>query len=87
MAIAKNFNRSRGDRRTGRLSVLVRPSFVLGGRAMEIVYNQEGLGVYLRESAGKVTSEHPVLIDRYIEDAFEFDVDAVSDGEETIICG
>jgi len=67
--------------------VLVRPSFVLGGRAMEIVYDQEALTRYLRESAGEVTPEHPVLIDRYIEDAFEFDVDAVSDGRETLICG
>jgi carbamoyl-phosphate synthase large subunit len=43
--------------------------------------------VYLRESAGKATADHPVLIDRFIEDAFEFDVDAVSDGREVIICG
>ncbi len=67
--------------------VLVRPSFVLGGRAMEIVYDDDALERYLRESAGEVTPEHPVLIDRYIEDAFEFDVDAVSDGRETLICG
>ncbi len=67
--------------------VLVRPSFVLGGRAMEIVYDDLGLATYLRESAGEVTPEHPVLIDRYLEDAFEFDVDAVSDGKETVICG
>ncbi len=67
--------------------VLVRPSFVLGGRAMEIVYDLQGLKNYLRESAGEVTPDHPVLIDRYIEDAFEFDVDAVSDGVDTTICG
>lgn len=67
--------------------LLVRPSFVLGGRAMEIVYDSEGLKTYLRESAGEVTPDHPVLIDRYIEDAYEFDVDAVSDGVETVICG
>lgn len=67
--------------------VLVRPSFVLGGQAMEIVYDSEGLEHYLVESAGEVTPEHPVLIDRYIEDAFEFDVDAVSDGESSLICG
>jgi len=67
--------------------ILVRPSFVLGGRAMEIVYDTTGLRKYLRESAGEVTPEHPVLIDHYIEDAYEFDVDAVSDGRETIICG
>ncbi len=67
--------------------VLVRPSFVLGGRAMEIVYDEEGLARYLREEVSEVTPEHPVLVDSYIEDAFEFDVDAVSDGEQTIICG
>ncbi len=67
--------------------VLVRPSFLLGRRAMEIVYDLEGLHCYLHESASEVTPEHPVLIDRYIEDAFEFDVDAVSDGEKTLICG
>ena len=85
--IAKNFNEAEEIAEQVGYPVLVRPSFVLGGRAMEIVYNREGLEIYLRESAGKVTSEHPVLIDRYIEDAFEFDVDAVSDGYETIICG
>ena len=67
--------------------VLVRPSFVLGGRAMEIVYDDEGLARYLREEVSEVTPDHPVLVDRYIEDAFEFDVDAVCDGEQTIICG
>ena len=67
--------------------VLVRPSFVLGGRAMEIVYDAAGLARYLREEVSEVTPDHPVLVDRYIEDAFEFDVDAVSDGERTIICG
>jgi len=67
--------------------ILVRPSFVLGGRAMEIVYDQGGLTKYLRESAGEISHEHPVLIDHFIEDAFEFDVDAVCDGNETVICG
>jgi carbamoyl-phosphate synthase large subunit len=54
---------------------------------MEIVYDDEGLQHYLRESAGEVTPDHPVLVDRYIEDAFEFDVDVVSDGRDTIVCG
>ncbi|MBZ0265950.1 carbamoyl-phosphate synthase large subunit [bacterium] len=67
--------------------VLVRPSFVLGGRSMEIVYDWDGLKRYLREEVDEITPEHPVLIDRYIEDAYEFDVDAVSDGNETLICG
>ena len=85
--IAKNFNEAEDIADSVGYPVLVRPSFVLGGRGMEIVYNRQGLDIYLRESAGEVTPEHPVLIDRYIEDAFEFDVDAVSDGHDTIICG
>jgi carbamoyl-phosphate synthase large subunit len=85
--IARNFNAAHETAAEVGYPVLVRPSFVLGGRAMEIVYNQEGLEKYLRESAGVVTPEFPVLIDRFIEDAFEFDVDAVSDGKETLICG
>jgi len=54
---------------------------------MEIVYDSEGLQRYLTESAGEVTPDHPVLVDSYIEDAYEFDVDAVSDGEAVVICG
>ena len=85
--IAHNFTEAEQTAEHVGYPVLVRPSFVLGGRAMEIVYDTEGLRRYLRESAGEVTPDHPVLIDRYIEDAFEFDVDAVSDGSDTIICG
>jgi len=85
--IAKHFSQAHEIADKVGYPVLVRPSFVLGGRAMEIVFDPEGLDRYLRESAGEVTPEHPVLIDRYIEDAFEFDVDAVSDGKQTIICG
>jgi carbamoyl-phosphate synthase large subunit len=66
--------------------VLVRPSFVLGGRAMEIVYDQEDLEFYM-ESAIRVSPGKPVLIDRFLEDATEIDVDAISDGEDTIISG
>ncbi|MCK4425625.1 MAG: carbamoyl-phosphate synthase large subunit, partial [Deltaproteobacteria bacterium] len=66
--------------------VLVRPSFVLGGRAMEIVYDQEDLEFYM-ETAVKVSPGKPVLIDRFLEDATEIDVDAISDGEDTIIGG
>jgi carbamoyl-phosphate synthase large subunit len=66
--------------------VLVRPSFVLGGRAMEIVYDQEDLEFYM-ESAVRVSPGKPVLIDRFLEDATEIDVDAISDGEDTIIGG
>jgi carbamoyl-phosphate synthase large subunit len=64
--------------------VLVRPSFVLGGRAMELVYNEEDLRRYMA-SAIEVTPNRPVLIDRFLEDAIEVDVDCISDGETTII--
>jgi carbamoyl-phosphate synthase large subunit len=64
--------------------VLVRPSFVLGGRAMELVYNEEDLRRYM-VSAIEVTPDRPVLIDRFLEDAIEVDVDCISDGEITVI--
>src|SRR5438876_336246 len=64
--------------------VLVRPSFVLGGRAMELVYNEGDLRRYMG-SAIEVTPDRPVLIDRFLEDAVEVDVDCISDGETTVI--
>jgi carbamoylphosphate synthase large subunit/REP element-mobilizing transposase RayT len=64
--------------------VLVRPSFVLGGRAMELVYNEEDLRRYMT-SAIEVTPDRPVLVDRFLEDAIEVDVDCISDGETTVI--
>jgi len=64
--------------------VLVRPSYVLGGRAMEIVYNLDELKDYMREAV-RVSSEHPILIDKFLEDAIEVDVDAVCDGEDVFI--
>src|SRR6476469_9350061 len=66
--------------------VVVRPSYVLGGRAMEIVHQQADLERYMREAV-KVSNDSPVLIDRYLNDATEVDVDAVSDGKEVIIGG
>ena len=66
--------------------LLVRPSYVLGGRAMVIVYNAGGLETYMEEAIG-ASPEHPVLIDRYLEGAQEFDVDAVADGQEVVIGG
>jgi carbamoyl-phosphate synthase large subunit len=66
--------------------VLVRPSFVLGGRAMEIVYDESSLSRYMA-SAVEASPEHPVLIDKFLEDATEVDVDAVCDGERTIVGG
>src|SRR5881398_1610872 len=64
--------------------VLVRPSFVLGGRAMELVYNEGDLDRYMA-SAIEVTPDRPVLIDRFLEDAIEVDVDCISDGKATVI--
>ena len=64
--------------------VLARPSYVLGGRAMEIVYSEKQLINYIARSA-EVTAGHPIFIDEFIEDAFEFDVDAISDGEKVHI--
>ncbi|MBS1912971.1 MAG: carbamoyl-phosphate synthase large subunit [Bacteroidetes bacterium] len=66
--------------------VLVRPSYVLGGRAMEICYRSEGVREYMR-NATQVSPDHPVLIDHFLEKAFEFDVDAVSDGADVVIGG
>ena len=66
--------------------LMVRPSYVLGGRAMEIVYDLKSLEHYMQHAVN-ASEEHPVLLDRFLEDAFEFDVDALSDGERTEICG
>ncbi len=64
--------------------VLVRPSYVLGGRAMEIVLDETGLDVYMREAV-RVSREHPVLIDDFLQNAIEIDVDAVCDGKDVLI--
>jgi len=66
--------------------VLVRPSFVLGGRAMEIVYDEPSLSRFVA-AAIEASPGHPVLIDKFLEDAREVDVDAISDGERTVIGG
>jgi carbamoyl-phosphate synthase large subunit len=66
--------------------VVVRPSYVLGGRAMEIVYSENRLEYYMQHAV-KASPEHPVLIDDFLEDAIEIDVDAISDGEDVVIGG
>ena len=66
--------------------VLVRPSYVLGGRAMEICYTKEAVIQYMQKAVD-VSPEHPVLIDKFLENASEFDVDALSDGDDILICG
>ncbi|WP_447976793.1 carbamoyl-phosphate synthase large subunit [Candidatus Nitrospira bockiana] len=69
-----------------RYPVMVRPSYVLGGRAMQIVYDEAGLLSYMA-SAVKTSPDHPVLIDKYLEDAIEVDVDAISDGRQVVVAG
>ena len=66
--------------------VIVRPSYVLGGRAMNIVYNEKSLEDFIAQAI-QASPHHPVLIDKFLEDAVEIDVDAVADGKECIIAG
>jgi carbamoyl-phosphate synthase large subunit len=66
--------------------VVIRPSYVLGGRAMEIVYDRAGLVRYMREAV-RVSGENPVLIDRYLNEASEVDVDCIADGETVYVAG
>jgi carbamoyl-phosphate synthase large subunit len=66
--------------------VVIRPSYVLGGRAMEIVYDRAGLHRYMREAV-RVSGDNPVLIDRYLNDAIEVDVDCICDGESVYVAG
>jgi len=66
--------------------VLVRPSYVLGGRAMEIVYSEEDLDRYVSRAV-EASPDKPILVDKFLEDAIEVDVDAISDGTLTLVCG
>ena len=66
--------------------VMVRPSYVLGGRAMEVVYDDADLGTYLAEAV-QASNERPVLVDRFLRDAAEVDVDVVSDGKDVVVGG
>jgi len=84
--IAKNYDDIYTYAETANFPVLVRPSFVLGGRAMQIVYSKEQLVDYVFRSA-EATNDHPILIDQFIENAFEFDVDAICDGDNVFIGG
>ena len=84
--IAKNYDDIYSYAETANFPVLVRPSFVLGGRAMQIVYSKEQLVDYVFRSA-EATNDHPILIDQFIENAFEFDVDALCDVENVFIGG
>ncbi len=84
--IATSFAQARkGASRIG-YPVVVRPSYVLGGRAMEIVFDEKSLERYMKEAV-TASPEHPVLIDKFLEDAVEIDVDAISDGDQVVIGG
>ena len=67
--------------------VVIRPSYVLGGRAMEILYDNRGLARYMRDSGAAALSSGPLLIDRYLNDAIEVDVDCICDGEDVYVAG
>ena len=84
--IATNIEGARAAANRIGYPVLVRPSYVLGGRAMEICYDQKSLERYMAEAVD-VSPDKPVLIDKFLEDAIEVDVDAISDGETTVIGG
>jgi carbamoyl-phosphate synthase large subunit len=66
--------------------VLVRPSYVLGGRGMQLVYDADDLRTYMTEAV-RVSPEHPILVDKFLEDALEIDVDALCDGERVVVGG
>jgi carbamoyl-phosphate synthase large subunit len=84
--MATSFTEAREIARRIGYPVLVRPSYVLGGRGMEIVYDEGSLGDYISR-ATEVTPEHPVLVDRFVDDAVEIDVDALYDGGELFLGG
>jgi len=85
-AMARSLDEAEDAGRRIGFPLMMRPSFVLGGRAMKIVHSMEELRQYIRESV-EVSNSRPVLIDRYLHNAIEVDVDAVSDGQEVLIAG
>src|SRR6187397_3480680 len=72
--------------RTVGFPLIVRPSYVLGGRAMEVVFNEDDLRTYMTDAV-KVSNDSPVLLDRFLDLAIEVDVDAICDGEDVYIAG
>ena len=84
--MATSFDDARAIAQSIGYPVLVRPSYVLGGRGMEIVYDETSLADYISR-ATEVTPEHPVLVDRFVDDAVEIDVDALYDGTELFLGG
>ncbi len=83
---AFNFEEAKQIARNIGYPILVRPSYVLGGRAMEIVYDESLLEKFI-EAAARVSGEHPILIDKFLEEAIEVDVDLIGDGETFVIGG
>jgi len=84
--LAVSFQEARKIANTIGYPVVVRPSYVLGGRAMEIVYAEGDLEAFM-EKAAEASPERPILIDKFLEDAIEIDVDAVADGEKCVVAG
>ena len=84
--IAMNYEEAKEEARRIGYPVMVRPSYVLGGRAMRVVHTEDDLEGFIKE-AMEVSPGHPVLIDKFLQDAVELDVDAICDGETTIIAG
>ncbi len=84
--IAVTFQEAKEIASTIGYPVVVRPSYVLGGRAMEIVYTENDLAAFM-EKATEASPERPILIDKFLEDALEIDVDAVADGERCVVAG
>jgi carbamoyl-phosphate synthase large subunit len=83
---ARSYEEAEGIAQSIGYPVLVRPSYVLGGRAMQIVYDREDLQRYMTEAV-RVSPEHPILVDKFLEDALEIDVDAIADGERVVVGG
>ena len=84
--VATNLDQALSNARKVEYPLVVRPSYVLGGRAMEIVYNDDELETYMTEAV-KVSNKSPVLLDHFLNKAIEVDIDAVSDGEDILIGG
>jgi carbamoyl-phosphate synthase large subunit len=85
-ATARSVDEAQAIARSIGYPVLVRPSYVLGGRAMQIVYDDQDLVQFVQEAV-EVAPEHPILVDKFLEDALEIDVDAVSDGQHVVVGG
>ncbi len=84
---ALSFEEARDAAKEIQYPVVVRPSYVLGGRAMQVVYDDEELEEYFRTHVGKSKLEHPILIDKFLQNAIEVDVDALSDGVDVYVAG